>query len=217
MNKIILLGFTFILLLSSCAKSVENEVQVYANNFEDANLNGIKGGIISTYDSSKVLGNYNNGEFNLTISDLPKHDLVDISFDLYIHGSWEGVQNINSISGPDIWAMTVDNNSVIYTTFANFDCAANAFCPPQSYPGNYPAQSYNPKTGASEVDLPAICDELNNTNGTTLYKIHKSISHSSATLLIQCLDKLVQTNVTDAKCDESWSVDNIVIKVVKYK
>lgn len=216
MNKLILLSFILILLLSSCAKSVQNEVQVYANDFENGKLDGISHGIISAFNGSKVLGNYNNGEFDLTVNDLPKHDLVDISFDLYIHDSWEGVQQIGSISGPDIWAMNVDNKSFIYTTFANFDCAPNNFCPPQSYPGDYPAQSNNPKTGASRTDLPGFCSEANNPSGTTLYKIHKSISHSDKTLLLQCLDKLVQKNVADPKCDESWSVDNIIIKVVKY-
>ncbi|WP_158798508.1 hypothetical protein [Pedobacter sp. L105] len=216
MNKLLLLSFTFIILLSSCAKTVQNEVQVYSNDFESANLSGITGGIISSFNGSKVLGNYNKGEFNLTINDLPKHDLVDISFDLYIHDSWEGVQQIGSVSGPDIWAMNVDRKSYIYTTFANFDCVAGNFCPPQSYPGDYPAQSNNPKTGASRTDLPGFCSEASNPNGTTLYKIHKSVSHSDKMLLIQCLDKLVQTNVTDQKCDESWSVDNLVVKVIKY-
>jgi len=216
MNKLVLLCFTLILLLNSCAKSVQNEVQVYTNNFENGNLDGITNSVISNFNGSKVLGNYNNGEFDLTINNLPKHDIVDISFDLYIHDSWEGVQQIDNISGPDIWGMNVDGKKIIYTTFANFSCVAGNYCPPQSYPADYPSQSNNPKTGASRTDLPGFCSEINNPNGTTLYKIHKSLSHSDKTLIIQCLDKLIQTNVTDPKCDESWSVDNIVVKVVKY-
>lgn len=214
MNRILLL-FLIVLLFNSCAKSISSDVEVYNNNFESGNLNGITKGVISTYNGSKVLGNYNNGQFNLTINDLPSHNLVDISFDLYIHDSWEGNQSYqDNISGPDIWQMLVDNKSIINTTFNNYECAEGNFCPPQAYPADYPTASNNPKSGASRTDLPGFCSWSDMPNGTTLYKIHKSIQHSSATLLIQCLDKLIQKNSADPKCDESWSVDNIQVRAL---
>jgi hypothetical protein len=215
MNKFILPGFLLFVLLGSCAKSFDDQEDVYYNDFESGNLTNISNGKISPFNGSQVLGNYNNGQFDLSINNLPAHDIIDITFDLYIHDSWEGVQSgIDQTNGPDIWKMVVDNKTYINTTFANFDCVPGNFCPPQSYPADYPNQSNNPKSGASRTDLPGFCSEAGNPNGTTLYKIHKSISHSGAGLTIRCLDLLKQKNVADPKCDESWSVDNIKIKAI---
>lgn len=214
MNRILILCFLF-LLFDSCAKNVESDTLVYNNDFETSSLVNITNGTISLFNGSKVLGNYNNGQFNLTITDLPVHKLVDISFDLYIHDSWEGNQSYqDNVSGPDLWQMTVDNKIFIYTTFNNYECDSGNFCPPQSYPANYPTASNNPKTGAFSTVLPGFCSWADQPIGTTLYKIHKRISHSDKTLVVQCLDKLIQNNVSDPKCDESWSVDNIKVRAV---
>jgi hypothetical protein len=212
MNKFILPFLLCVLLINSCAKSTDSLIEVYSNDFEDKNLSNITNGTISSFNGSQVLGNYNNGEFSLLIDDLPAHDIIEVSFDLYIHDSWEGVQLGN---GPDIWQMLVDNNTFINTTFANFDCISGNFCPPQSYPQNYPSQSNNPKSGASRTDLPGFCAETGKADGTTLYKIHKSISHTKSSITLRCLDRLKQANVNDPRCDESWSVDNITIKAIR--
>jgi len=211
MNKISFLVVFLLLLQISCKTHVQNEVEVYNNTFESNNLAGIDNGIVSLYNGSSVLGQYNNGYFNLTLHNLPKHDLATISFDLYIHDSWDG--NKTAPDGPDIWQMLVDGNTYINTTFSNLPCIAGNFCSPQSYPSNYPNNYNNPKTGAYRTDLPGVCSQAG-PNGTTLYKISKTFTHTSQTLLLQCLDKLVQTNSPDPKCDESWSVDNITIKVI---
>jgi hypothetical protein len=161
------------------------------------------------------MGNYNNDQFNLLLDDLPEHVLIDVSFDLYIHDSWEGNQQFNDYeNGPDIWQFKVDNKTYISTTFSNIDCSPGNFCAPQAYPSDYPNNNNNPKSGAINRDLPGFCRYVNKPNGSTLYQIHKSISHSDKRLLIQCLDQLKQSNVTDKLCDESWSVDNIIIKVI---
>lgn len=212
MNKLTFL-FILFLLFNSCAKSVNHETIVYTNDFESGNLANITNGTISPFNGSKVLGNYNNGQFNLTINDLPDHDLVDISFDLYIHDNWVGAQQFENNSGPDIWQMKVDNKTYINTTFNNYACADGNICPPQSYPADYPNQSNNPRTGASQTDLPGFCN-ANSQPGTVLYKIHKSISHSDKTLLIECLDLLKHKDVADQKCNESWSVDNIKVTAI---
>lgn len=109
--------------------------------------------------------------------------------------------------------MLVDGNSYINTTFSNIPCGVYDFCSPQSYPNDYPNNYHNPKTGAYRTDLPGVC-HLAGPNGTTLYKITKTFRHTNNTLLLQCLDKLVQPNAPDPKCDESWSVDNINIKAI---
>jgi hypothetical protein len=197
-----------------CKTHVTNTVVVYNNDFENGDLSKIANGFITQYNGSAVLGQYNckgptKGYFNVSLSNLPKHDLITISFDLYIHDSWDG--NKPPPDGPDIWQMLVDGNTYVYTTFSNDPCNNNGFCSPQAYPLTYPNNFNNPKTGAYRTDLPGVCLSA---NGTTQYKITKTFKHTNGTLVLECSDLLVQTNTADPKCDESWSVDNINIKAI---
>ncbi|RYX83878.1 hypothetical protein EON73_03635, partial [bacterium] len=147
----LLLSFLFL----SCKNSINNQVAVYQNNFENNNLTSIQNGTISQFNGSNVLGNYNNQNFTLSLKNLPVHDLVLVTFDLYIHDQWDG--NQAAPAGPDIWQMLVDGDIFINTTFSNAACGVGAFCPPQSYPNNYPNSNHNPKAGAYQTNLPGFC------------------------------------------------------------
>jgi hypothetical protein len=210
MNKILFLLIFLLLFQISCKTQVKKEVEVYNNDFEGNNLSGITKGIISQFNNSAVLGQYNNGNFILNISNLPKHDLIAISFDLYIHDNWRGQLPPD---GPDIWQMLVDNSLYINTTFSNLGCKMGNICPPQSYPDDYPNSSHNPRSGSYRTDLPGVCSMLSSPDGTTMYKITKTLKHVNQSLLLQCLDKLSQ-NYPNPKCEKSWSVDNISIKAI---
>lgn len=207
--------FSVMIPLGSCTKTqVKSETVVYNNDFESGDVKNISNGTIDVFNGTHVLGRYNSDGFALTVSNLPKHDLVEISFDLYIHDTWDGNNVDNGYSGPDLWSMIVDGSSYIHTSFSNTDCPAGVFCTPQAYPNNYPNNNNNPKAGAFAINLPGACYWASKPNGTTQYKISKQISHSDKTLTLQCIGDLVQKNVADAKCDESWSVDNITIKAI---
>ena len=202
------------LLFNSCAKEVKNEQEIYFNDFEKNELSAIGNGFIETYNGSKVLGRYNGSGFDLNLNDLPAHKLVQITFDLYIHDSWDGNKTSESIDGPDIWKFLVDGNLYINSTFSNADCDASGFCPPQSYPSDYPNSYNNPKTAATNPNLLGVCNLAGKIGGTTLYRITKTIEHQKSSLLMQCRDQLIQTNAPDPKCDESWSIDNLSIKII---
>lgn len=202
----------------SCAKSVNSDVEVYSNDFQSGDLTGITKAEIGTFNGGKVLGQFNNGGFDLVLKDLPAHDMVEVSFDLYIHDNWDGnIQMQDNVAGPDIWRMQVDGKTYINTTFSNAECVPGNICPPQSYPADYPNNNQNPRVGSVNVKLPGVCAQAKSPTGTSLYKIKKRIAHTSASLLIQCDDKLLQKNVSDPKCDESWSVDNIKVRVINLK
>ncbi|MDB5002317.1 MAG: hypothetical protein JWQ34_542 [Mucilaginibacter sp.] len=211
MNKFFFLLVFLLLLQISCKTHVQNEVEVYNNDFEGSNLAGISNGIIGQFNNSAVLGQYNNSTFILKVDNLPKHNLITISFDLYIHDNWRG-QLLPD--GPDIWQMLIDNALYINTTFSNLDCKVGNICPPQSYPDDYPNSNHNPRSGSYRTDLPGVCSMLSSPNGTTMYKITKTFKHVNQSLLLQCLDKLSQSNYTNPKCEKSWSVDNISIKAI---
>ena len=205
------------LLLLSCQKGKESRTEIYFNNFENANFNNISGGKIYAYNQTNMLGNYNKDGFELSLQQLPEHQLVEISFDLYIHDSWDGNKYGNNIDGPDIWGMYVDGAPYIYTTFSNNSCFYSYFCTPQSYPGNYPNNYHNPKTGSYQTGLPPTCNYAHLPFGSTIYKIKKTIVHQSSQLSFACRDKLIQTNAEEPLCDESWSIDNLKISLINYE
>jgi hypothetical protein len=158
-----------------------------------------------------MLGRYFDGGFNLRLENLPRHDVIKISFDLYINDSWDGnsVGSATAVGGPDLWQMKVDGDTYINTTFSNSPCN-DSYCLMQSYPQNYP---YNnpPKTGAYRSDLPGTCHFIGIPGGTSLYKIEKVIRHKSSSVLLDFRDSLKQSNSGDPFCDESWSLDNLTV------
>jgi hypothetical protein len=198
-----------LVLISSCNKGPQKLVEIYYNDFEKRDLNFISGGALIDYNNQGLtLGRYNNGRFSLQLKDLPTHDLVQVSFDLYIHDSWEG--NDRGDDGPDIWQMKVDGAVFINTTFSN---CKSGFCYPQSYPLNYLNNKNAAGSEAFRTDLIGVCKLIGKPGGTSLYKIVKTISHKTNTFNLECLDSL-RTSTNDPVCDESWAVDNLSVKII---
>ncbi|WDF54009.1 hypothetical protein [Mucilaginibacter sp. KACC 22063] len=193
---------------------MKSQTVVYSNDFETSDLKNITNGVIEIFHGTHVLGRYNNGSFVLNVPNLPKHDLIKVSFDLYIHDSWDGSQSFaDNLLGPDMWQMIADGKTYINTTFSNSICQPGNICPSQAYPGNYPSNN-NPRTGAENVNLPGACLNASDPRGTSLYHITKTIDHTSSSFSLICLDHLIDKNVADPKCSESWSVDNITISTI---
>lgn len=218
LRRLLILILPF-LLFPGCEKTAKDTVEIYSNDFEKSSLANISGGIITDYNNSKVIGYYNKGGFKLSIEKIPTHDLITISFDLYIHDTWSGnSRGTTTITdGPDIWQMMVDGEPYIHTTFSNLgDCAGGVYCLEQSYPSNYPF-SNEPKTGAFNKNLPGVCALKGVGGGTSLYKIEKTIKHRKGSLILEFKDMLKQSNALDQLCDESWSLDNLSIKTSNLK
>ncbi len=229
--------FILIMFLSSCSyPELTLDELVYENDFENSQLTNIDGGSISIYNDSNVIGNFNNDGFTLHLNNLSDHNYVYISFDLYIHGSWDGNSNGFSMKDhgfedkPDLWIMELRpemnkyqniENHKFETTFSNSPCWSN-YCLRQSYPNVFPFDS-NPKTGAEKVNLIENCISPGwNNQKTSLYKIEKGFDHSGNALIVRFYDKLFQPNAIDSdgnvinKCDESWSMDNLKIRIIAY-
>ena len=122
---------------------------------------------------------------------------------------------------PEMDLIKDTSNDRFVTTFSNSPCFSN-YCLRQSYPEVYPFEN-NPKTGNNKVDLPKICKNSFFGGNSTLYKIEKGFIHSGNAVVIRFYDELYQPNAIDkdgivqTKCDESWSLDNLKVRVISYK
>ncbi len=230
MVKNIIQLFFFLVLSCSYPELIRDEL-VYSNDFEESNLNKIDGGNIINYNGSNVLGNYNHDGFNLHLEDIGSHGYIQISFDLYIHGSWDGNKNgFTNNDKPDLWIIELNpdmplhqdpSSNIFKTSFSNSPCWSD-YCNRQSYPQNYPFEN-NPKQGSSQTELPEICSNNFFGGKTTLYKIEKIFRSSGNSVLIRFYDELYQPNAIDMngipqnKCDESWSLDNLKVRAINYR
>ncbi len=236
MNKFSKINLLFIFILAfvidSCSypEMIRNEL-VYENDFENSDLKFIDGGDIMSFNNTNVIGDFNNDGFTLFLEDVGDHDYVFISFDLYIHGSWDG--NLNGFSQndkPDKWVMEFKPDMQLYkdpssdhfaTTFSNSPCWSD-YCLRQSYPEVYPFEN-NPKTGSFKTNMAKICKDSYFGGKTTLYQIEKGFKSSGTSVIVRFYDELYQPNAIDKdgipqqKCDESWSMDNLRVRAVKYQ
>lgn len=210
---------------------ITKDLIIYENDFESNDLKNIDGGIISNFNNTKLIGNYNNDGFTIHLENIEDHHYVYVSFDLYIHGSWDGNKNgFKDNDQADKWTMQINPGlndfnptdlETFETTFSNSPCFSN-YCLRQSYPEMYPFDN-NPKTGSASTGLPIICEAPGwNNVDTTLYKIEKGFNHRGNALIIRFFDNLYQPNAIDFfgnnidKCDESWSLDNLKIRIITY-
>ena len=139
-----------ILIINSCSypEMIRNEL-VYENDFENSSLSSIDGGGIINFNNTKVLGNFNNDGFTLFLEEVGNHDYVFISFDLYIHGSWDG--NFNGFpenDKADKWIMEFKpdmqlfKDRVLIILRQPFLIVLRSnYCLRQSYPENYPHEN----------------------------------------------------------------------------
>jgi hypothetical protein len=214
----IVVSILIILAFASC-KGLQKDTIIYHNDFENGSLAKIINGKIGEYNGSKVIGRYSENGFDLRLDSLPKHNMVQISFDLYIHDTWDG--NAVKPEGPDIWIMNIDGWSAIYSTFANGLCTncSQAFpvLQPSHVNGGFVFFNNKPNSNAIKTDLPGACKLKDSKGGTSLYRILRTIEHTGSTLDIGCFAQLEDPDMVNKNCNESWSVDNISIKAIEFR
>lgn len=223
--------FLFLIINYCSYPEIVTDEVVYFNDFENNDLANIDGGGFSFFNKTNVLGDFNNDGFTLHIENVKDHEYIFVSFDLYIHGTWDGNANgFENNDKADKWFLEYkpemdlfkNGGSDLYvTTFSNSPCWPN-YCLRQSYPEIFPFQN-NPKTGSFETDLPKKCENNFFSGATTLYKIEKSFKSNGNAIVLRFYDELYQPNAIDKdgipqlKCDESWSLDNLKVRIINYK
>jgi len=179
----------------------------YNNNFEGAVGEGWSNTSTDTTPSGRIfLGRFGNDTVSLTLTGLPDHTDVTVSFDLFIIGAWDGNRTDNGL-GPDLWTVSVRGGlTLIQTTFGNGD--PNSVYR-QSYPGWYP-DAQNPKrSGAEENNTLGYPDPSGFTPiQDSVYQLSFKFSHSASTLTLDFAGAGLQS-----LDDESWGLDNLRVVV----
>lgn len=199
-------------LFASCSKSGYDESVVYNSNFTTGDQTGLIGAIIYTDKGGKIIGRYNNGGFSLDLKNLPKHKAIQIEVVPYFHNSWDGNNNFGGIDGPDVWTMIADGQELVRSTFSNSPCEP-LYCLFQSYPVRFGSVNNPPMTDAAGT-FGGTPDNCSGIDRSSFYRIVKTIPHNQSSIKISFRDYLVQTNVPNPICDESWSMASIVVKVI---
>ena len=139
------------------------------------------------------LGRFSDEIVELTLTDLPEHDTVTVSFEAFVINSWDG----NDLTlGPDAWSVTVDGGlTLLHTTFAN------QYEDFQAYPDAYPGGEYPGQTGAAEVDTLGYATD-------SVYEIAFTLPHESSWVVLGFSGAGL-----GGVADESWGLDNVVVSI----
>ena len=192
-----------------CTKNLPKNYEVYRNDFERGkadlqvyNINGLDtSDMIIFFNQTHLLGPFNHKAVYRNFNKLPKHTLLKITFDLYLHDQWSGSKQPN----PDLWAIFLDKERVFTPTFSNLDGFT------QSYPESV-GQYLPPGSNAYRRDLPGLCSMSNSKFGSSVYQITWIKAHSNSDLEFALSDLVVETD----PCVKSWSIDNLVVTCIAY-
>jgi len=155
-------------------------------------------GLDDTGRRPKVLGDFRIGTRSLTLTGLPSHTEVTVSFDLFIIGGWVGN---SSVWGPDSWALRVDGGpTLLYTTFSNSG-------DDQAYPGTFPGDSHLAQTGAAEIHTLGYPPDAYGGAPDSVYNLSFTFAHSPSSLILNF------TGGPGVGIGQSWGIDNVVVQL----
>lgn len=210
-STVALLCATALLLGIVTLNPAEAVTVVYSSDFESGAgpewspaLTETTPGTVS-HPADRFLGRLGNGSATFSLTGLPSHSEVTVSFSLYVVRSWDG----NSDEwGPDTWDMSVvAGPTLLHTTFSNLDtgpCVGHGF--DQAYPDNYPGGIHPPLTGADEIDTlgyPALCEA-----NDAVYHLEFTFAHTDGSFqLVFTGSHLQELN------DESWGIDDFSVSL----
>ncbi len=188
--------------------------QVYFNDFESAAGTewSRRTRDLTPVGARRFLGQFGNQTVRLTLNDLPNHNQVGISFDLFIIRTWDGYATGHPEWGPEKWQLDITDGPVlINTNFSTSDGRFGILVFNQAYPGAFGQGNYPPHTGASEI----------NSLGYTFYigePVNRLMEFSSVyhlSFAFPHTGNQIQFNFTGSGLqglnDESWGLDNVSV------
>lgn len=188
--------------LSACALSLvaaqpAGAATIYFNDFQGLSAAGSEWSetTISTIASQTFLGPFaqpNQWEIvTLTLTSLPVHTHLDLSFDLRIIADWDG-NNASGGVGPDRFQVSIlGGPTLLDTTFSNRSSGSQAF------PGAYPGGSYPRYTGAAGINVLGSA-----VDGDSLYHLSFDFLHSGSSLVASFASRVTGSS-------ETFALDNV--------
>ncbi len=194
---------------TSAAVAPAADRTVYSSDFEEEADDRWSARQISTTPVGKrrFLGNFGAEKVTLSLSDLPEHRLVRVSFDLLLIHTWDGS---SQTYGPDVWELSVDRGQrLVYSSFTN--CGFFSVNNAQSFPDNYPCKPHPGWTGAAEKQsLGYSCGFPREQIPTdAVYHLDLLFPHGADSLRLNFL-----SHSKDTKENESWGLDNIKVQTI---
>ena len=200
-------------LFSGCFKDLTNTDVVYENDFNNGNLfkvmvagwnssftvfAPVSDNRVNDFNGEKMIGKLNNNSVQLQLTNLPNHELLRVEFDLYLHNNWRN----------DLWHFSIDGADQLLTGFSNTDTVK------QSYPNWLGTGTGLGPAGrnAMSIDLPAVCNRVNSSFGSSQYRIVRTLSHKGSSVDLVYGDSGGTPNDT---CTRSWSMDNLKVSVIR--
>lgn len=189
----------------------------------DAYQSGFEGEVSSAWSMPRTettpvgdrsfLGPFANDILNFKLPDLPPHRRVEVGFDLFIMGSWEGNASVDPRGravGPDVWRLSVASGArLIQTTFSNVGFVERY--DHQAYPDSYPDGDHPARTGADESNSLGYLHEFPGM-GTrpvdTVYTMTFSFEHDDALLWL-----VFEGSGLTGHADENWGLDNVTVRL----
>ncbi len=172
--------------------------EVYATDFEAGPVDtewSFTGTEMTPVGARTFLGQLNNDAVTLSLSDLPAHAEVMVTFDLYLIRSWDG--NSHQNGGPDVWSLSSGGVTLLETTFSNLPDEDQAY--PDNVGGQWPY-----RTGASEIDTLGYDDFF----GDCVQRITRTFDHTGSTLVLE-----FEARDLEAIVNESWGLDNVMVLI----
>jgi hypothetical protein len=158
---------------------------------------------LAPFSNETFLGEFNNGTVILSLSNLPPHTEIDLSFDFVLIRSWDGIVNGN----PDeqfIVSIT-DGPTLLRSSFCAFYTNPNSR---QSYPAPTGKGSFPATLGAFKVAYLGYNFPLSSDSKLrywdAIYRLNYRFAHTGATVAIR-----FQGFNLEPVSNESWGLDNV--------
>ena len=188
--------------MRSTAQTLDEPHTFYQSDFSQNDFVGWSTTQTIEYDNRILLGNFSNETCSLTLSCLPAHTSLQLTFDVYALDTWDGNGSTGGPNDPDLWFTSIDGNTLIETTFGH------AFGVPQSYPANYPAHN-DPFSGATQQCLETFCYGQN--CASAQYSMSFTLEHSLSNAEI-----IFGADLLQDICDESWALGDVAISLIGF-
>lgn len=141
----------------------------------------------------RFLGEFGQEAVSLNLGQLPPHTELTISFDLILHGAWQG----NAVA--DDWSFFVDGSPILQTTFSSYTY--------QSFPNQYFTAYNPPATGSLEsntMGYELVYSSISMLEDTR-YRITETVAHNATGA------QLTFSSTVANPAETRWSLDNVVV------